>query len=86
MGNYQQTDTNCPHCEDGILYKDGVERFCGTCFWTNTERSTKTSDQSVWDSFQQDRPTYHTNDDVKKCIGGFLEPYEWSETDGLIQY
>lgn len=83
---YQQTDAECSVCE-GTIYKNGTERFCDNCSRTNIDSSTpsaRTTDN--WQEFFDNRPEYHTNDNVKKCIGGFLEPYEWGEDDGIFKY
>lgn len=85
--DYRKTDEECAICE-GTIYKDGTERFCSDCSETNIGDSVHmTNEQDKWEKFHNDRPTYHTNDNVKKCIGGFLEPYEWGDDDdGIFRY
>lgn len=92
---YRLTDRDCPKetCE-GNLWYDSHELVCQDCAYVidmaerrRRNRSRVSGPDSPWREFWAGRPTYFDNDTVKKCVGGFLEAYDWltgDEVDGAV--
>lgn len=92
---YRRTERECPKevC-DGALWYDSHELVCRDCAYVidmaerrRRNRSMVTSTDTPWEDFWAERPEYFENDTVKKCVGGFLDAYDWmtsDETDGLV--
>lgn len=70
----------CPNCR-GTLYDHDHEVICANCS-TVIGADTSIEQQTPWEYFRANRPTYHTSD-KNRCLGGFPHVYDWVEREDI---
>ena len=80
-----KTDEECSKCEDGAIWKGNTEALCDSCYATKHGHDKPRRSMTKWEKFRANRPTY-PGSGKKKCVGGFLDPYNWGEDDGNFRY
>lgn len=80
---YQSTESECSRdgC-DGMKWYDNHTTVCDTCSSVTdlTARNTMTKAPSPWERYRGDPPEYQNSKKVR-LPGGFIEPYDWVESD-----
>lgn len=79
--NGKQLQEECPVCGEGELIQSSHDTYCDTCYAVRRSQDQRVVEyDDPWEEFQDNRPEY-PNSGIKKCVGGFLQPYDWGYND-----
>ena len=81
---YQPTDQECRFCGEEAIQNGEIDAYCTNCGATTTAHK-QTASLGNWAQFFTKRDTYPRSDRVI-CVGGFLQAYDWNNTDDGFRY
>lgn len=84
MSQYQPTEQECRFCGEEAVVNGPIDSYCTNCYATTTGHDSQKS-HGVWEDFRNERERYPRSN-IIICIGGFLDKYDWNQTDSGIRY
>ena len=80
---YIRLNEPCNFCNNPHTWKNYKEEVCPSCYTVQSSNTEHTKLSKV-EAFLQYRVSYRSG--YKKCVGGFLNEYDWGSEDETFTY